>query len=81
MSQAEIDNEINKIAQLRQQSKNLILPRRSIAYQFVNMRSGNRNITQELAIRRKQRKKIDTQINTSQNRIISLREALLGVTS
>lgn len=72
MSQEEIDYENNKIAQLRQQSKNLVMPRRSIAYQFKNMRYGNRNIVQELAIRRKQRKKIDSQINESKKRIILL---------
>jgi len=78
MIQTEIDNEQSKIIQLRQQSKNLIIPRRSINYQWANMRFGNRNIVQKLAIKRKERKKIGTQINTSQNRIIYLRELLLG---
>ena len=81
MIQTEIDNEQNRIIQLRQQSKNLIIPRRSINYQWANMRFGNRNIVQQLAIKRKERKKIDTQIKSSQVRVSSLRQALLGTTS
>lgn len=78
MSQEEINYEQSKIAQLREQSRNLILPRRSITYQFQNMRSGNRDIARELAIRRKARKKIGVEIKKSNDRIISLRAALLG---
>jgi hypothetical protein len=56
----------DKIIQLRKQSRDLILPRRSIAFQFQNMRWGNRNIIQQLAIRRKERKKIAIQISKLQ---------------
>jgi hypothetical protein len=78
-TEQDIVNENNRIIQLRKQSRNLILPRRSIAYQFANMKYGNRNTVQELAIRRKERKNMGVQIKQSQNRITSLREALLSV--
>ena len=78
MSEEEINYEQNKIVQLRQQSRGLILPRRSIAYQFQNMRYGNRDTSQQIAVRRKARKKIGTEIKKSRDRLTSLRSALLG---
>ncbi len=79
MTEQEILNEQNKIKAFKIQSRNLILPQRTISYQFQNMRNGNRNITQQIAIRRKQRKGIRCEIKKSEARIISLRDALLGV--
>ena len=79
MSEKEIKELDDGISQLRNQYKNLTMPRRSIAYQFANMRYGNRDVARELAIRRKEKFRINSKITASKNRIISLREAMLGV--
>jgi hypothetical protein len=77
MSEREITELENNIVSLRQQSKSLTMPRRSIAYQFQNMRNGNRDVARELAIRRKEKLKISNKVLASRNKIVSLRETLL----
>lgn len=78
MTEAQIISEQNNIGKLRQESKQLILPRRSIAYQFQYLRNGNRNFVQRRLINQRQRRIIRHKIEDSQKKVISLREVLLG---
>ena len=75
----EIAKEQATISALRQQIRNISLPRRTIAYQFQNMRGGNRNMAQRRVITQREKVKLNQSIASSNRRIITLREALLGL--
>ena len=68
--------EEGNIKRLHEEGRRLIIPRRSISWQFKNI-SGARNITKNVLITRRNRRAISTRIDASRLRIASLREALL----
>ena len=74
--ESEIANEELNINSLREQAKKLTVPRRSINYQFQNLRYGNRNQTQKVFLNRQEKRKVNKQIASSQSKIVSLREAM-----
>jgi len=72
---SEQEGVINKlISELRQTR----VPARTINWQHRNI-GATRGITQRVLIARKQRKQINSRVDTSRRNIISLREAILGV--
>ena len=73
---SEIAKEEGVIKQLQSANRSLRTPRRSIDWQFKNARYGNRNPTRQRFLIKRQRKQIINNIQASQNKIISLREAL-----
>jgi len=73
----QITAEQSIITALRNQLRNIKFPARTINWQHQNIgRTGNA-VQQRLEVKR-QRKKINTGITSSTNKIISLREALFG---
>jgi len=72
---SEQEGVINKlISELRQTR----VPARTINWQHRNI-GATRGITQRVLIARKQRKQINSRVDTSRRKIISLREAIFGV--
>lgn len=80
MIEDDIKDEEQRIKQLSQNFKQLILPRRSISFQFQNMRTGNRDFTKRRLLIQQQRRIINHEIDKSKRRLVSLREAFLGQT-
>ena len=80
--ESDILSEENTIANLREEGRRLTVPRKTINWQHQNARRGNRNSVQALLITKKARKGVGDKIRASENKIISLRDALaksLGV--
>ena len=73
--QEDILTEEGSIQRLREEGRKLIIPRRSINWQFRNIGQTS-NIHQNVLITRKLRKAINMRIQTSQQKIASLREAI-----
>ena len=75
----EIKSEENLIREFQRQARATRLPARTINWQNQNAGVYPRGIIRNVLIARKQRRQINTKIATSRARIVSLREALLGV--
>jgi regulation of enolase protein 1 (concanavalin A-like superfamily) len=69
--------EQNVVASLRTKLNNIRLPSRTINWQHRNISSPINNIQYRLEVKR-QKLKINNQINSSQNKIISLRSLIFG---
>ena len=76
--EAEIAKEEGVIKQLQTSSKKLVIPRRTINWQFKNARYGNRNPVSQRLIIKNQRRIIGQKVGASQSRIVSLRTQLLN---
>ena len=76
--EAELSAQEGVLNTLRNNLRQTRLPQRTINWQHNNFGS-NRNITQQVLIVRKQRAQINGKIAQTRSRIISLREAILGV--
>jgi len=78
----EISNEIfvieSNIAKLKAEARKIFIPRKSINFQFQNLRYGNRNQTQRTVIKKARRRRIKQDIASSEGRLISLREILFA---
>ena len=74
----EISNEQGVINRLTAELKQTRLPARTINWQHNNI-GATKGITQRVLVVRKQRKKINSRVDTSRRKIMSLREAILGV--
>ena len=66
------------ISSLTAQLKQTRVPARTINWQHNNI-GATRNIPQRVLVARKQRKQINSRVDTSRRKIMSLREAILGV--
>lgn len=75
----EILKEESLVGQLRNEARRLVAPRKSINFQFQNLRYGNRNQTQRAVITRRKRQKVLRRIASSQERIDLLRQTLIPV--
>ena len=75
--QEEITNEQSAIAALRVRLKNIRLPPRTINWQHQNVGRINNGVQRRLETKR-QKIKINNQIASSQNKIISLRDSIFG---
>ena len=73
----EISNEQGVINRLTAELKQTRLPARTINWQHNNI-GATKGITQRVLVVRKQRKKINSRVDTSRRKIMSLREAILG---
>ena len=76
--ETEITEQEGIIQTLNSQLKQTRLPARTINWQHNNI-GATRGITQRVLVVRKQRKKINSRVDTSRRKIKSLREAILGV--
>jgi len=76
--ETEITEQEGVINRLTSELKQTRLPARTINWQHRNI-GVPRNITQRVLVARKQRKKINSRVDTSRRNIMSLREAILGV--
>ena len=65
------------ITSLRNRLKNIRLPARTINWQHRNLGKVRNDVQQRLAYK-KQKAQVNSEIKASQNKIISLREALFG---
>jgi len=65
------------ITRLTSEVKQIKLPARTINWQHQNI-GAPRNTTQRVLVARKQRKKVNSGIDYSRRRILSLRESILG---
>ena len=74
----EISEQEGIINRLTSEIKQIKVPARTINWQHNNI-GAPRNITQRVLVARKQRKKINSRVDTSRRKIMSLREAILGV--
>ena len=66
------------IANLQNQMRGLKIPQRTINYQMTNLSQGNRAFKQSAIITKRFRKQLQSQITSSQSKIISLRDAIFG---
>ena len=73
----QIAAEQSVITALRNQLKNIKFPARTVNWQHQNIGSTRGGVQQRIEVKR-QKLKIRTDITTSTNKIISLREALFG---
>lgn len=64
---------------LKERLKQVKFPSRTISRQFATMQYGNRNTTQRVIAVKKEQKQVREKIATSERKIFSFREALLGV--
>jgi len=76
--EAQISEQEGIINRLTSELKQTRLPARTINWQHNNV-GATRGITQRVLVARKQRKKINSRVDTSRRKIMSLREAILGV--
>ena len=76
--ETEITEQEGVINRLTSELKQTRLPARTINWQHRNI-GATRGITQRVLVARKQRKKINSRVDTSRRKIMSLREAILGV--
>ena len=76
--ETEIAEHEGAITRLSSELKQIRLPARTINWQHQNA-GATQGITQRVLIARKQRKQINSRIDTSRRRILSLRESILGV--
>ena len=76
--EAQISEQEGVINRLTSELKQTRLPARTINWQHNNI-GATRGITQRVLIARKQRKQINSRVDTSRRKIMSLREAILGV--
>lgn len=76
--ESDILAEQENIRRLQRQLGTLTIPKKDINWQFRNARYGSRNIPQNISLTRRARRQVRTQIATSQNKILSLRQAILG---
>jgi len=74
----EISNEQGVINRLTAELKQTRLPARTINWQHNNI-GATKGITQRVLVVRKQRKKINSRVDTLRRKIMSLRKAILGV--
>ena len=68
----------SNIARLKEQARKIFIPRKSINFQFQHLIYGGRDQTQQAVIQKKQRRRIQSRIESSKVKLISLREILLG---
>lgn len=76
----DIASEQGNLGRLQVKARELFLPRKSINFQFKQLRFGNRNQTQVSAINKRKRQRINQNIGSSQRRISSLKELLAAQT-
>ena len=76
--EAQISEQEGIINRLTSELKQTRVPARTINWQHNNI-GATRGITQRVLVVRKQRKKINSRVDTSRRKIMSLREAILGV--
>ena len=76
--ETEIAEQEGIISQLQNSIRQTRLPQRTINWQHNNVGS-TPGITQRILIVRKQRKQMNARVVVARNKIISLREAILGV--
>jgi len=76
--ETEIAEHEGAITRLSSELKQIRLPARTINWQHSNV-GATRGITQRVLVARKQRKQINSRIDVSRRRILSLRESILGV--
>jgi len=76
--ETEIAEQEGIISQLQNQIRQTKLPARTINWQHNNIGS-SQGITQRILVVRKQRKQINARAVVARNKIVSLREAILGV--
>lgn len=76
--QDQITAEQSVITALRNQLRNIRLPARTINWQHQNVVSPGRGGVRQRLLVKKQQAQINTQITSSQNKIISLRELIFG---
>ena len=76
--EAQISEQEGVINRLTSELKQTRLPARTINWQHNNI-GATKGITQRVLVVRKQRKKINSRVDTSRRKIMSLREAILGV--
>ena len=67
----------SNIAYLKAEARKIFIPRKSINFQFQNLRYGNRNQMQQAIMKKARRRSINQKIASSKSRLISLREILL----
>jgi len=77
-NEALISEQEGVINRLTSELKQTRLPARTINWQHNNI-GATRGITQRVLVARKQRKQINSRVNTSRRKIMSLRKAILGV--
>ena len=75
---AEIAAQEGIVSQLQNQIRQTRLPQRTINWQHNNV-GFSQGITQRVLVVRKQRKQMNARAIVARNKIISLREAILGV--
>ena len=75
--ETEIAEHEGAITRLSSELKQIKVPARTINWQHNNI-GALRNITQRVLVSRKQRKKVNSGIDYSRRRILSLRESILG---
>jgi len=76
--EAQIIEQEGVINRLTSELKQTRLPARTINWQHSNL-GATRGITQRVLVARKQRRQINSGIAVSRRKIVSLREAILGV--
>jgi len=76
--EAQISEQEGIINRLTSELKQTRVPARTINWQHNNI-GATRGITQRVLIARKKRKQINSRVDTSRRKIMSLREAILGV--
>ena len=76
--EAQISEQEGIINRLTSELKQTRVPARTINWQHRNI-GATRGITQRVLIARKKRKQINSRVDTSRRKIMSLREAILGV--
>ena len=74
----EIAEQEGIISRIQNSIKQTRIPQRTINWQHNNVGS-TPGITQKILVARKQRKKMKSQVSSARNKIISLRESILGV--
>lgn len=76
VTQTDIDLEEANLLSLKQKAREICIPRKTISYQFSNMRYGNRRQVQKKAVSRRDRRALAGQIVGSQSKIETLKKAL-----
>ncbi len=70
----------SNIARLKAEARKIFIPRKSINFQFQHLIYGGRDQTQQAVIQKKQRRRVQSKIESSKIKLFSLRQILLSVT-